>query len=92
MAILAAKDASPEVRLYLQDPPTEAEIRTVLAKLGKTAAQIVRRGEKGFEDGDDAHLIALMAANPVLIERPIVIVGNDAVIGRPPENALDLFD
>ena len=92
LAILTAKDASPEVRLYLQDPPTEAEIRAVLAKLGKTATQIVRRGEKAFEDGDDAHLIALMAANPVLIERPIVIVGNDAVIGRPPENALDLFD
>ena len=68
------------------------EVRSVLAKLGKTATQIVRRGEKGFKDGDDAHLIALMAANPVLIERPIVIVGNDAVIGRPPENALDLFD
>ncbi len=92
MAILDAKGVTPNVRLYLQDPPTEAEIRAVLVKLGMTAAQIVRRGEPDFVDGDADHLITLMAANPKLIERPIVIVGAQAVIGRPPENALALFD
>lgn len=92
LAIIAANGGTHQVRLYLQDPPTEAEIRDALTKLGLTAAQIVRRGEDGFVDGDADHLVALMAANPKLIERPIVIVGNTAVIGRPPENALALFD
>lgn len=92
LAIVQAKDPSHKVRIYLQDPPSADEICDVLSKLQMTAAQLVRRGEAAFKDGTKDDLIALMAENPILIERPIVIVGNRAVIGRPPENALDLFD
>ena len=92
LAIVQAKDPFHKVRLYLQDPPSADEIREALAKLQMKAAQLVRRGEAAFKDGTEDELIALMAENPILIERPIVIVGNQAVIGRPPEDALDLFD
>ena len=92
LAILEAKGVAHQVRLYLKDAPSEAELRTALKALGKTAAQVVRRGEDGFVDGDEDALIALMVANPILIERPIVIVGKQAVIGRPPEDVLDLLD
>lgn len=81
-----------KVRFYLKDAPSEAELRSALTALRKTAAQVVRRGEDGFVDGDEDALIAQMVANPNLLERPIVIVGNQAVIGRPPENVLDLLD
>lgn len=60
--------------------------------LGISAAKLIRRGEDGFVDGDEDALIAQMVANPILIERPVVIVGNEAVIGRPPETVLDLLD
>ncbi|WP_458791052.1 arsenate reductase (glutaredoxin) [Yoonia sp. MH D7] len=92
LAILEAKGVVPQVRLYLQDPPSESEIRNVLIKLDMTPAQIVRRGEAEFEDGDADHLITLMAKHPKIIERPIVITDSAAVIARPPENALALFD
>ncbi len=91
LAILHGKGVDPEVRLYLQDPPSHAEIRDILTKLGMTAAQVVRRGAAAFVDGDEAHLVALMAAHPILIERPIVSLGARAIIGRPPENVLALF-
>ena len=85
-----------KIRVYLKEPPTEAELREVLAKLGVTAAQIVRTGEKAFKElelknADDDTLIAAMVANPILIERPIVIKGDKAVVGRPPENVLSLL-
>lgn len=92
LAILEAKGVAHRVRLYLKDVPTEAELRTALKALKIKAAKLVRRGENGFVDGDEDALIAQMIANPILIERPIVIVGNQAVIGRPPENVLDLLD
>lgn len=92
LAILEAKKVAHVVRFYLKDVPTEAELRAALEALGKTAAQVVRRGEDGFVDGNEDALIAQMLANPILIERPIVIVGKQAVIGRPPEDVLDLLD
>ena len=91
-SILEAKGVAHQVRLYLKDAPSEAELRTALKALGKMAAQVVRRGEDGVVDGDEDALIAQIVANPILIERPIVIVGKQAVIGRPPEDVLDLLD
>lgn len=92
MAILDAKGVLYDVRLYLKEPPSEADIRRALKALGKPASAVVRRGEDGFVDGDEEALIAQMAANPIYIERPIVIVGAQAVIGRPPDDVLDLLD
>lgn len=92
MAILDAKGVEYNVRLYLKEPPTEAELRAALHALGKPASQVVRRSEAGFVDGGEDDLIAQMVANPIYIERPIVIVGKLAVIGRPPEDVLGLLD
>jgi arsenate reductase len=71
----------------------------LLSKLGLSAAQLVRRSEQEFKDRNlgapgtsDHQLIEAMAECPKLIERPIVVVGNKAVIGRPPENVLELID
>lgn len=96
LALLEDSGVQAKIRIYLKEPPTETELRDVLAKLGVSADQIVRKGEKTFKDlglagADEAALIAAMVAHPILIERPIVIKGDKAIIGRPPENALTLI-
>ena len=90
------KRHAPDIRLYLQDPPSADDIRTVLRQLDAKPADMIRRGEKmfkelGLKDADDAALINAMAAHPLLIERPIVIHDDKAAIGRPPEDVLTLF-
>ena len=98
LALLEEKGIQPEVVLYLETEPGEGEIRQLLGKLGITAAQLVRRGEDAYKsaglgkDSSEAELIAAMAQHPKLIERPIVVSGDRAVLGRPPENVLDLID
>jgi arsenate reductase len=86
------------VRRYLEDTPTPSDIRAALDALGNpAAASIMRTSEKLFRElnlskaMDEATLIAAMAAHPILIERPIVVVGDRAVIGRPPSRVLDLL-
>ncbi|WP_375689859.1 arsenate reductase (glutaredoxin) [Pseudooceanicola sp. LIPI14-2-Ac024] len=96
LALLQDHGATPEVRLYLDDAPTTAELSDVLAKLGMTPSQLLRRREAefkalGLKDADDAAILAAMAAHPRLIERPIVINGDRAVLGRPPEQVLELL-
>ena len=97
MEILRTRNIEPEVVAYLDEPPTADEIRDVLAKLKLSPHDLVRTGEPryaelGLDDATDDELIAAMAANPVLIERPVVISGGRAVIGRPPERVIDLID
>jgi arsenate reductase len=98
-ATLAIVEASGpvEIRKYLEDVPTEAEIRDVLSKLGIAAIDLVRTGEADFKnmglsksDSDDS-LIAAMAKAPKLIERPVVITPKGARLGRPPENVKDIL-
>lgn len=96
LALLHAHGIAPEVRLYLDDPPSGEEIRAALAALGCPATGLVRRGEALFRDlglagAGEAALIAAMAAHPVLIERPLVLHGGRAALGRPPEAVLALF-
>ena len=97
LALLEAQGIAPAIRLYLQDPPSEAELRDALARLGLSARDLIRRKEAAFRDAglsadsSDAALIAAMAANPVLIERPVVLHGDRAALGRPPEAVLALF-
>ena len=82
---------------YLEDTPSRAEIERVLGLLGTDDPRaIVRTGEAvykdlGLADADRDTLLDAMVANPILIERPIVIKGDRAVIGRPPEKVLDLL-
>ena len=97
LALLQEKGIEPEVVLYLDTVPTNDELKILLAKLQIRPMQLVRKGEavwkekfKGKELSDD-EIIAAMISNPKLIERPIVVKDNKAVLGRPPENALELI-
>ncbi len=98
LELLEARGLSPVVVRYLETPPSAAEIRALLGKLGIGARQLLRRGEDEYaalgladEQLDDATLIDAMASHPKLIERPILVVGDKAVIGRPPEKVLELL-
>lgn len=83
--------------LYLENPPSEKELKSLISKLGISPIDLVRKGEsvwkenfKGKDLSDD-EIIAAMVSYPKLIERPIVIKDNKAVIGRPPENIKDIL-
>ena len=85
--------------LYLQYPPSASELKKILSKLKMSPLDIVRKGESRFkelaislESISEEELITLMVKNPILIERPIIFDENRAVIGRPPENTLNLID
>jgi arsenate reductase (glutaredoxin) len=87
-----------EVVKYLEQAPTEEELKGLLQKLNMQPEQLLRKGEKLYKEAfagksySDEEWIKIMAENPVLIERPIAIRGNKAVIGRPPEQVLTLLD
>ncbi|QXT41399.1 arsenate reductase (glutaredoxin) [Gymnodinialimonas ceratoperidinii] len=90
LALLEDAGRAPDVRLYLQTPPSEAELTALLGKLSLSPRDLIRRGEKlyrdlSLKDADDAALIVAMATHPILIERPILITESAAVIGRPTE-------
>ena len=83
---------------YYETPFTEANLRMLLSKLGMAAGEILRKDEPlakqlgiGKKEFSDEELIALMAKHPELIQRPIVVRGPKAVLGRPPENVEKLF-
>ena len=83
---------------YLETAPTQKALKEVVAKLGVQPWDLLRRKEAEFKDtgltaeSSDAEVIKAMAAHPKLIERPIVIRGDRAVLGRPPEDVLSLVD
>lgn len=87
-----------EIREYLKEPVTEDELSTLLEKLGMAPIELVRTEEKiwkqEFKDKDlsDRELIRVMAENPKLIQRPIVVKDNQAVIGRPAKNIEELVN
>jgi arsenate reductase len=96
LALLEDDGHAPSVRLYLTNPPTEDEITDLLSRLRIAPRALMRTGEKiyrdlGLADVDDAALIVAMATHPILIERPILLAGEKAVIGRPPEQVLTFF-
>ena len=97
LALLQQRGIEPAVIEYLKDSLSKSELKTIVSKLGVQPEQIVRKGEDAYKLNfagktlsDDQWLDAL-AGNPILIERPIVVKGDRAVIGRPPENVLDLI-
>jgi arsenate reductase (glutaredoxin) len=86
------------IRNYLQSPPTVEELKFALEKLNMTARQVLRKGESeyrdlGLEDTSlsEQDLLTAIHNNPILIERPVVFAGDRAVLGRPPENVLELL-
>ncbi len=98
LQILTDANVEPEIVLYLNAPPSIDEIKNLLKKLGfSTARDMMRKGEAAYKElglktvTDETVLIQAMAENPKLIERPIVVKGNKAVLGRPPEAVTDLI-
>lgn len=98
LGLLEDHGISPEVILYLEDIPDAMTISLLLEKLDITARELLRKGETAYKDLNlkdinlsDDFLIEKMTEFPKLIERPIVVKGEKAVLGRPPENALKLI-
>ena len=97
LALLQASGIQPRVIEYLKTPPSEAELATIVRKLGIAPAELVRTNEPVFRQKhggkslDDGAWIKALVADPILMQRPIVVRGNKAVIGRPPENARRLL-
>ncbi len=97
LALLEERGADVEVIRYLDTPLDEAGLRDLLRRLGRPAAELVRRGEAEYKaaglgpGADEDQLVAAIAAHPKLMERPVAVVGKRAVIGRPPENVLELL-
>jgi arsenate reductase len=93
------KDAGAEVEIieYLNAIPSAEELKLILMKLNLSPKDIIRKGEAVYKEKfknsnfNDDEWIKVMIEYPKLIERPIVVKGNKAVLGRPPENVLDLF-
>lgn len=99
LALLQAQGISPTIVAYLDTPPDAATLRSLLAKLGmQDARALMRQGEAEYQAlnladptlSQDA-LIAAMQAHPRLIERPILVHGDQAVIGRPPERVREIW-
>lgn len=96
--LLRDKGVEPEVILYLETPPTAKTLKALLTTLGISARDLLRKGEDAYKelnlaDGklSEAALIKAMVENPKLIERPIAINGDKAIIGRPPEQVLTIL-
>ncbi|HEX3500535.1 MAG TPA: arsenate reductase (glutaredoxin) [Stellaceae bacterium] len=90
LALLRERGIEPTIVEYLATPPSEAELKRLLAMLGLKPRQLLRAKEAREAGIDaaklsDAALIAAMVENPIVIERPIVVNGNKAALGRPPE-------
>jgi arsenate reductase len=97
LALISEAGKKVEVIEYLKDIPSKEDLVELLQKLGLKAEQLLRKGEaiykeqfKGVQLSED-EWISAMIAHPKLIERPIVVNGNRAVLGRPPENVIELL-
>jgi arsenate reductase len=98
LALLEERGLEPKIVEYLKTPPSAAELKAILEKLGLKPRDIIRACEPRYaelglkdRDLDDDALIALLVGNPILIERPIVVSGGRAAIGRPPQNVLEIL-
>ena len=99
LALLQEKGIAPEVVLYLETPPDVQTLKTLLQKLGMSSAcELMRRKEELYKElnladvqWSEEQLLQAMVDNPKLIERPIVLNGEQARIGRPPEAVLEII-
>ncbi len=98
LALIEEKGISPEIVEYLKSPPSKAELVEILQKLGLKPRELMRKGESEYKENDlantnltDDQLIDAMIAHPKLIERPIVLKDDQARLGRPPENVLEIL-
>lgn len=97
LKLLEGKGKSPEIIRYLETPLNKPAIKDLLNKLNVPASDIIRKGEAAYKENykgqelSEDEWIEAMVKYPKLIERPIVIKGDKAVVGRPPENVLKLI-
>lgn len=98
LGILQEQGIEPHIVEYLDAPPDAATLKTILQKLGISPRELLRKGEDLYKEHElgraelsDEELISYMTRYPKLIERPIVVKGDKAVLGRPPENVLELI-
>ena len=95
LELLRSRGVEPTVVEYLKTPPAPAELKTILTKLGKGPRDILRAKEAAeagiAKDLDGDALIDALSANPAAIERPIVVTGDKARVGRPPESVLEIL-
>ena len=98
LALLQEAGVAFSERRYLDEPLSRDELAELRRRLGRPAAEWVRRGEDAYAaaglgpDADEAAVLDAMAAQPILMERPIVVRGPRAVVGRPPEAVRALLD
>lgn len=99
LALLEENEVNPNLVLYLENPPTAQELQELLDKLNLKLDGIIRRGEPEYDElglGDsslsDSIKLDLVCKHPKLIQRPIAVRGDRAIIGRPPENVLQLLE
>ncbi len=96
LALLGERGIEPDIIEYLETPPSVEELTNILSMLGIGPRELLRKKEAkeaGLDDPglDDAALIKAMVANPIVIERPIVINNGKAALGRPPESVADIL-
>ncbi|MGH1484578.1 MAG: arsenate reductase (glutaredoxin) [Cellvibrionaceae bacterium] len=98
LALLEENDIKPTIIDYLDTPPNAETIESLLSKLGLSVRDIIRNGEESYKALglsnialSDKELIDAIVAHPKLLQRPIVVKGDKAVVGRPPENVLNLI-
>jgi len=97
LALLQDKGIEPDIVEYLKTPPDTKTLDRILRLLGKEPREVMRKGEAPYKERNLADpslsredLIAAMVADPILIERPIVLAGGKAALGRPPEDVLKI--
>lgn len=96
--LLRKRGIEPAIVEYLKSPPGKKELKEILDRLGMEPRDLMRKKEAAYRENrlDDPklsrdQLIAALAEHPVLIERPLVLAGDKAVVGRPPEKILDIL-
>jgi arsenate reductase len=98
LELLRKKGVEPTIREYLKQPPSKAEVEKLLDLVGGDPAALIRDGEAEFKalrkkkaDLSKADIAKAIAAHPILLQRPIVVAGKKAAVGRPPEAVLALL-
>lgn len=95
LQLLQEQGLEPEIVLYLETPPDTATLADITKLLGLSAHEILRTGEaaysKAMADWPEEKIFAAISENPILLQRPIVVTNNQARIGRPPEQVLDIL-
>lgn len=98
LKMLKDHGVKPQLRLYLEDPPTPAELDELLKKMGKRVKSLIRTKEPLYKEEYEGKKLTkkqwlkILSENPILINRPILIRGDKAIMGRPPEAVLQLVD